>query len=1437
MDQKQRRWGLGALILLSLLLGKRALAQTIQPAADGTGTQVQVQGDRIRVTGGRTSQDGANLFHSFEQFGLTADQIALFQSQADIRNILARVVGGDPSTIDGLLRVVGGNSNLFLINPSGIIFGPQARLDLPGSFVATTATGIGFGVREFSVVGDTNYSNLVGDPTNFSFALEEPGAIANLGNLRVANGDLSLFAGTVINTGSLAAPNGDLTVTAVPGSSRVRLSQEGSLLSLELEGLADENLNLRPATLPELLTGGGLNNASQLTVSADGTVRLQGSGIITAGDVALGRSPNPSVWGGNMLISAADDLLLSEAQVQAADDLFLLAGDRLQIRDSNTNAVRIIAGDDLVLRGNSQVDVFALSHPDSGFWSGGDMTLRSAQTVSADAHFFSGGNFRIRQLDGDMGDLFSPYDPIIRAQGNVSFNSYTGASLHVIASGRVVIPGSITITGADPTNGLQETVTLSNGDSILINGRQRPTLDIRAGVQPNVVGSGISGTPLPPGLRIQARPTSANISIGSILIDAPNGQVFLSTQYQPDLSLPGGNIRVTRADGISTDASTGLGGDIFIDSRARFTSAGTLDAATLARTSGDIVVLAQRNIVIRGSVNTFGNRAGDINLQSRRDIRINGELNADSDLGAGGDIVARAGRDLTIAGDVSATGTDGPGGSVNLQSTRDVQVGNVSTQAIGGTSNLPYSGGRIRLAAVDGNLQAGTVTTSGETGSGAIALRAGGTLALQDILASSGINGVGDPIWIGSQGTQTINSIAATSGGTGTDVSLVSREGSIRIGDVNTLGRDRGGNQFFQAAGAIVTGNLTSSASTGAAGNLTLTEAFRIQTGNLLASGVEGGNVTLQAAGTVETGGIFTRGSIGSGGDVLINPAGDVQVEQIDARGGTDGRGGAVSIVTNRFFRATGGTNADGNGSLISINTTGGLWGGPVDITHGGAAQDIPFTVGDASVNGTAGSITSGRSTIAPSQSFEGDYTQGNIAIRSREANPGSQDGDPLLNGDPLLDEDSELDDVARPLDNETSDGLVENTARTIDQEFSDDFEDYFGLPESGALSLQGVQGTLSNVAQATGLTPALVYVNFVPRAVDTGDSGNDSLELVLVTPEGDLIRKRVLQTTRSQVLATAARFRNEVTNPARTRTASYLAPAQQLYQWLVAPLEEDLQGQGIDNLAFIFDQGLRSLPVAALHDGQHFLVERYSIGLMPSLALVDTRYRDIRNNQVLAMGASQFTDQLPLPAVPIELEEVATQVWRGEYFLNQDFTLKNLLAQRDAQPFGIVHLATHGEFRPGDPSNSYIQFWDQRLQLDQLRQMNLNNPPVNLLVLSACRTAMGDAQAELGFAGLALQAGVQSALASLWYVSDAGTLALMTEFYQNLQDVPMKAEALRQAQLAMLRGEVQLDGRSLVSRRRGSVIELPSEFDKGSTPNLAHPYYWAGFTMIGSPW
>ncbi|NES20793.1 MAG: CHAT domain-containing protein, partial [Symploca sp. SIO3E6] len=691
----------------------------------------------------------------------------------------------------------------------------------------------------------------------------------------------------------------------------------------------------------------------------------------------------------------------------------------------------------------------------------------------------------------------------------------------------------------------------------------------------------------------------------------------------------------------------------------------------------------------------------------------------------------------------------------------------------------------------------------------------------------------------------------------------------IKTGNITTVGGDLN----LNSGGAINTtaGTLDTSSLSGNGGSIELTSASSIATGDINSTGDNsGGTIDLNAATTITTGTINSSSSVGNGGSLTLNSTNDIQVTSINTQGGSNGRGGEVQISTNQFFRATG-TLTDGS----SINTAGGLGGGSITIQHGGNG-DIPFNVGDAAINGTAGRITSGNSTISPNQSFLFTHTEGNIEIISVDQPPPPMiiAPPPLTNSTNLSPIDpgnfaissvdfaiseklpqSPINDVIEPHKvtevplsfRELPPINLDTALEDLEEGITDTFEQHLDIGDTPLVTLQQAQATLNQVEQATGVKPALIYAFFVPSnltsATTTGEelsltslskptSLDDELELVLVTSEGKPIRQRVGK-TRRQVMQVAQEFRFYVTDVQDSQ--GYLAPAQQLYQWLVAPLQADLEGQEIQNLVFILDQGLRSLPIAALHNGTGFIIEEYSVGLMPSLSLTDTRAVNIQNVEVLAMGADAFSDRQPLPAVPLELNVITNALWPGESFLNQDFTREQLKEIRSNKPFGIIHLATHSDFLPGKPGNSYIQLWDTKLALNSLRELGWSNPPVELVVLSACRTALGDREAELGFAGLAVLAGAKSALASLWYVSDTGTLGLMTSFYEQLHTAPIKTQALRQAQLAMLNQEVRMEGNKLVSTS-GNWF-LPPQLQDLEGVELSHPFYWSSFTMIGNPW
>ncbi|PSB11466.1 CHAT domain-containing protein [Pleurocapsa sp. CCALA 161] len=404
--------------------------------------------------------------------------------------------------------------------------------------------------------------------------------------------------------------------------------------------------------------------------------------------------------------------------------------------------------------------------------------------------------------------------------------------------------------------------------------------------------------------------------------------------------------------------------------------------------------------------------------------------------------------------------------------------------------------------------------------------------------------------------------------------------------------------------------------------------------------------------------------------------------------------------------------------------------------------------------------------------------------------------------------------------------------------------------------SVKQISHRLAQLAEQTGKKAAFINISLqnnqlesfvvLPEQVqanaETSLVASSELNGIDAPPAAQvpIIRKTVKNTSRKDIIAKATELREKIGDVRRLNQNEYKRSSQELYNVLIKPIEADLAANKIDVLVFSMDSGLRLLPVAALYDGKQFLIEKYAMGMVPSFGLTDTRYVSPAKASILAMGASEFKEQADLPTMPIELKTIVSNPRRGQSFLNQQFTIPNFVAQNSGQtPFSIIHLGTHAEFKAGDLSDSYIQFYDSQLKIPQLQKLsnqlgwNTNKTPIELMVLSACETALGDKDAELGFAGLAVQAGVKSTLASLWYVSDLGTLAMMGEFYDQLDSTLNKAEALRQTQLAMLRGNVKINNKQ-VNLSNGTGLPLPSDFPDG-TLTLNHPYFWSSFTLVGN--
>lgn len=1274
--------------LVGAIASRPAFAQAIAPAADGTGTVVTPQGSQFTITGG--TQAGANLFHSFQRFGLSQGQTAQFLANPQIQAILGRVTGGEASVINGLIQVSGGNASLFLMNPAGIIFGSSASLNVPASFLATTATGIGFGDRSFNAIGSNDYARLVGTPTSFAFGTAFPGAIVNAGTLAVSPGQsLTLLGGLVINTGTLTAPGGQITLAAVPGQSFVRLQQPGSFLSFELAPLAAATASLAPLSLPELLTGGNLRNATGLIVSADGTVQLVGGSpaipTTAATTIASGRLDTTGAIGGTVQVLGTQVGLLS-ATVDATGSNKggqVLIGGGFQGQGVVPNASQTLVDRTSIIQAN------ATTQGTGGtiiVWADQSTQFRGTATARGGSQSGTGG---LIEISGKEKLGFS---------GQVDVSAPAGKSGTVLFDPRDII--LVAGVGPDDTQITDGTVLFADGGGV----------DFTIGIGTGTSGlTGVGGTILLQATRniiVTAPVTFTGGSTASITFQA--GGTFNSSGQT--LNLGDRPLTITAAGNITT-------GDIITSSGF----GGTAGAVTLTSTTGSITT-GQINT---SEVSTFANAvSGSVTLNAARDIVVD---------------------------------------SINTQATGNAGFGYAAT---GGDVSLITTGaGAIRLAgtfvdAAGRNASIATGATAGSTNTpGTIQITHGGGLDNDPfVVGDSSLNGSAGVIAIGTGYVDSGASFPVLPAGGASPGTPV----GITIASVNQAPTLTANNSFSTPQDTAIAISFTDLAP-------------------IFADG-DGDNVQLQVI-SIEPGATLTiDGTPVVPGLTNINPADSVIYTPPPGSSGS--RIGFTIAATDRVSQATQPIQIDVIGNVTPPPPSPGVSVNPCDLT---------------SCEGNKGA--------APPE----------VAIPDFQLEPDTPEG-----------------------------------------RFTRTYEAHLGIPETPIKTQQEKQKIAREIEQATGVRPAFVYVSFVPEslenvALDKGkqdkgkqivplnlnnDRPTDQLEVLIITAGSEVVRRRIPEATRSKVLALADRFRREVSDPRKTRSMEYLPMAQQLYQWIVTPVLADLQRQKIDSLVFLTDAGLRSLPVAALHDGEKFLIETYSVGNMPSISLTNTEYRDIEDFQMLGMGISESTQgQIPLPSVVLEVSSIVNRIWSGgALFLNRTATLENLKQSRQQQPFGIIHLATHADFQPGELGNSYIQLWEERLRLNQVRELGWNNPQVEMLVLSACATALGDQQAELGFGGMAVQTGVKTAVASLWYVSDAATTALMTAFYQRLQTAPIKAEALRQAQIALVKRQVYLENGELrgIDPNRGIPLPPASVI---RDRDFSHPYYWASFTMIGNPW
>lgn len=398
------------------------------------------------------------------------------------------------------------------------------------------------------------------------------------------------------------------------------------------------------------------------------------------------------------------------------------------------------------------------------------------------------------------------------------------------------------------------------------------------------------------------------------------------------------------------------------------------------------------------------------------------------------------------------------------------------------------------------------------------------------------------------------------------------------------------------------------------------------------------------------------------------------------------------------------------------------------------------------------------------------------------------------------------------------------------------------------AVSL-GVVPCAAEAFNREAYNPAILSLSFSEERSATASGGAAAealpaeqraafLDVTLITRTGEPVGRRV-QLSRQEFAAQLRRLYQQLARQEGLDVANRRAAARQLYDALIEPVAPVLQAQGVTTLLIAADRGLQAVPFAALHDGQRYFGERFAFALTPAVRFTALAPPRPRAQRLLAAGASEFQGLSPLPLVPQELGGlVATRP--ADQFLNRAFTPNVLLDQAADPRYDRVHVASHAEFLPGGPAQAKLHTGTGVMSLPdflRLRQRR-QEEPLELFTLSACRTALGDSDTEMGFAGLALQAGSRSAIGTLWYVDDVATSAYFLQLYRFLDAGMPKAEALQATRTAMQQGQVRLQGNQVLGADGAPLLtNLNAVQQRRIAGGLNHPFFWAGIELIGSPW
>ncbi len=1315
---------------------------------------------------------------------------------------------------------------------------------------------------------------------NLNITFTENGFISARTTASGDGGNINIFAPENIN---------------ISGEGRITVETEGAgnagIINIETENLTiAENTTISAAT-SDTGDGGSINITPSQTFQLEGQIITETTGEGNGGTISINTgemtAPNSTISAkstnagnaGEINIQAENNITTGIITSEANNTTETADGGNITItsEQGEINATQAIqsfsdqgnAGDVTLTAKNNITTNTISSH---GQQQGGQITIKS-ETGNIDtsnseflANYSGGGDGGNVTIEAPQGD--------ITTNDIYSFADADGGQITLKAGGDInITPDSNIISASEPPEkegergrwGDGEMGRGKGGDIILEAGNNINTRTARIFSGADIGDTGkidiialfaieAGQIDLASGFVRQERPVNNNFT----LIPVPQGE---ATQgIAGNITLRSNNSTIDTTAGTINSRSPDGTGNITLNARENITT-GKLEASALNESQptrgGDVEIISQQGeINATQEIETFSQQgtAGNVNIIAEGSVNIENILSQGTQRGGDITIDSRSENSINVQGALNTFSTTGIAGDVNLTSPGNITISGIRSEGM-------EQGGEIRVESEIGEITSTeNIDSFSDQGIGGdVKLNASESVNLANV-SSFGATESGDLII--QIRTATVNTgNVTTQAPSGSSGSIIINGTEVGTGDLNSIRTTSAGEINVEATDGSITTYHIEISSDGTIGDLILKSGENPTTGDINQTPENDTNVNPTPPADINT--------------PVINqtPENDTNVNQTP-------QGDINTPVINQTPENDTNVNQTPQGDINTpvINQT------PENDTN--VNQTPPADINTPVINQTPENDTT---------TIQNPQTNQNIDIPSINSNNNNNNSNSIIN--PIINQNnpqnnqtntlnnptnntttnfgetntfsttttSEIISTATPSNNnqtkntatakEKTESSINNTTDTqeilnridtvntnpltvatgsdqivtmLEQNRNKEYSDYFGEDLSEKLvNTKNVRDILTDMAAKTGKESAVVYIN----------AYSDQIQIILFTKDGQPILKTIPTVNQKKLLQNAIIFSGEITDFRSHHTTSYLPLAQKLYNWLISPIAAELEAANIDTILFSMDDGFRLLPMAALHDGEQFLIEKYSISLIPSVSLIDSRYNSVQNTKLLGMGASQFTNKPSLPAVTIELQTISEKLWRGNIFLNEEFTKNNLINELENRLYPIVHLATHAEFRAGNANDSYIQLWDDKLGLDELRKLRWNSDKAELLVLSACRTAVGDRNAELGFAGLAIATGVKSALGSFWFVSDEGTLGLMTEFYAHLSNVKIKAEALREAQLAMLRGEVVIaDGTLRGSGSRGEV-SLPPELANIQNKNFAHPYYWAGFTMVGSPW